>query len=151
MGHNFFFFFSRMWWLIFPLFWMCAMMAGLWSRHARANRALDILQSYVTQGKEPPPEVLAMLQNQNWGPGFCGGGGGSALFRWRQFFFFAALACAFGFMAFWWPWMAGYAHPYSNFGLVMVTAVMAALALASLFSALLRPRNTPSDKNGMPR
>jgi hypothetical protein len=28
---------------------------------------------------------------------------------------------------------------------------MAALALASLFSALLRPRNTPSDKNGMPR
>ena len=47
---------SHYWWLVFPLFWMVTRMTRLWSHHARANRALDIVKSYADQGKEPPPE-----------------------------------------------------------------------------------------------
>jgi len=142
MSHDFFFYFSRFWWLIFPLFWMGMKMTRAWQRHALAQRALEIIQTYASQGKEPPPELLAALQ-PGWGD--CGPVPGSwyasPLRYWHQAFFFAALACAFGFMAFYWPWMAGYPHPYSNFGLVLATAVMTALAAANLFSALLRRRD----------
>jgi hypothetical protein len=74
MDHDFYWLFSHFWWLIFPLFWMVAMMARLWSRHSRANRALDIVKSYADQGKDPPPELLKTLQHDSgsWGYG-CGG------------------------------------------------------------------------------
>ena len=71
--------FSRFWWLIFPLFWMVFALAWGWSRHARANRALDILKSYADQGKDPPPELLKSLQGGSWDGG-CGPGLWLALF-----------------------------------------------------------------------
>ena len=61
MDHDSYWLFSRFWWLIFPLFWMVTALAWGWSRHSRANRALDIIKSYADQGKEPPPELLKNL------------------------------------------------------------------------------------------
>ncbi len=35
-------------------------------RHNYRKAALDVLRSYVAQGKEPPPEVLAVLRNPHF-------------------------------------------------------------------------------------
>ena len=59
MDHDFYWLFSRFWWLIFPLFWMGVMVMAHWSRHNRANRALDIVKSYADQGKDNQPPVVA--------------------------------------------------------------------------------------------
>jgi hypothetical protein len=150
MDHDFYWLFSHFWWLIFPLFWMVIRMTGLWSRHSRANRALDIVKSYADQGKEPPAELLKGLQQES-GP--CGYGWGGR--RWRtpeerlgRAFLFAALACAFGFMAFW-PQENGNWHPHHVFGLVFVTAILAACAISNLLSYVFQPRQLPPyDKDG---
>jgi hypothetical protein len=152
MDHDFYSGFSHYWWLIFPLFWMCTAMARLWSRHTRANRALDIIKSYADQGKEPPPELLKTLQHgqELWG-GYDGCGR-----RWRtpeerlgRAFLFAALACAFGFMAFW-PQGDGNWHPHHVFGLVFVTAILVACAVSNLLSYVFQSRLLPPpyDKDG---
>ena len=62
MDHDFYWGFPHFWWLIFPLFWMIFALAWGWSRHSRANRALDIIKTYADQGKEPPPELLKNLR-----------------------------------------------------------------------------------------
>jgi len=142
--------FFHFWWLIFPLFWMIAMMARLWSRHARANRSLDILQAYVQQGKEPSPEMLAALQGQGYGSRWDGryGGRHSPESYWRRFFFFAALSAAFGLLAFW-PELNAATHMHSHFGFIFLALILGAMALASLLSAMMRPsvNGPPSDKS----
>src|SRR5471032_3508163 len=152
MDHDFYWLFSHFWWLIFPLFWMVAVMARLWSRHSRANRALDIVKSYADQGKEPPAELLKTLQ---YGSDQCVYGWGGR--RWRspeerlgRAFLFAALACAFGFMAFW-PQFSDNSYQHHNFGLVFVTAILAACAISNLLSYMFQPRLPPPDKDGNTR
>jgi hypothetical protein len=146
MDHDGYSLFNHYWWLIFPLFWMAVAMARLWSRHTRANRALDIIKSYADQGKEPPPDLMKAVQP---GQGNCDWDGR----RWRspeerltRAFFFAALACAFGFLAFW-PQLNGDENAHHIFGLVFVAAITAALAISNLLSAMLTQR-PPYDKDG---
>jgi len=49
------------WWLAFPLSWFA--MAGLrnWLDHKARREALDLIQIYVRNGREAPPELLARL------------------------------------------------------------------------------------------
>jgi hypothetical protein len=149
MDHDVYWGFSRFWWLIFPLFWMIFALAMGWSRHMRANRALDIIKSYADQGKEPPPELLKILQQ---GPEVWGGCGR----RWRRSpeerlgraFLFAALACAFGFPAFW-PQLSDSSYHHNPFGLIVLTAIFAAFAVSNLLSVIFQPRDLPPhDKDG---
>ena len=145
MDHDFFFLFARYWWLIFPLFWMSAMVASLWSRHARANRALDLIKSYADQGKDIPPGVLAALQGRDNGRNADIWGDHYYRRRWgyrRGTFFFVALACAFAFLAVL-PRISDAPHPRNNFGFIVVAVIMAAMAVASLLSDLTRPRIDP--------
>src|ERR1700719_5338510 len=44
--------FREYWWLVFVLVWAIARLARLWSRHVQAQRTLDMIKSYVDQGKE---------------------------------------------------------------------------------------------------
>ena len=102
MDHDFYWGFPHFWWLIFPLFWMIFALAWGWSRHSRANRALDIIKTYADQGKEPPPELLKNLQGGT--DGYCGWGGGwrySPQRRLHRAFVFSALAFAFGCLVYW--------------------------------------------------
>jgi hypothetical protein len=141
MDHDFYWGFSRFWWLIFPLFWMIFALAVGWSRHSRANRALDIIKSYADQGKDPPPELLNGLQGDVGGR--CGRDGWrySPERKLHRAILFSALALAFGFLTFWHYDDSGHWHRMS--GLLIPTVVFAALAFSNFLSLLLMPRGLP--------
>ena len=145
---DFYTLFSRFWWLIFPLFWMGAMAMSHWSRHARANRALDILKSYADQGKDPPPELMKSLQigrdddfgwrrRSDWGWRY------SPEWRLHRTFLFTGLAIAFGFLTYTQP------TEHRNFGLLIPTLIFTALAVSHFLSLLFLPRGgwPPDDKD----
>ena len=50
--------FVRFWWLMFPLFGMVMAFWGMASSERRSRRAMDVVKSYVEQGKEPPAEIM---------------------------------------------------------------------------------------------
>ncbi len=148
MDHDSYWMFSHFWWLIFPLFWMIMALAWGWSRHNRANRALDILKTYADQGKEPPPELLKGLQN--------GMDGGCGPYGWRyspqrllqRGILFSALAIAFGFLTFWNNQDDG-GHWHHHDGLLIPMVVFAALAFSNFLSLLFTTRRwPPNDRDG---
>ena len=53
--HDFTDLFSRFWWLLFPLAWAIGELSKSWMRHS-------VLKAYADQGKEPPAELIAILQ-----------------------------------------------------------------------------------------
>jgi hypothetical protein len=64
-GHSEFYqFATSFWWLIFPVGWGFAGLLRVIFRHHRAEQTLALLKSYADQGKEPPPEVLALLRSE---------------------------------------------------------------------------------------
>ena len=147
MDHDFYWLFSRYWWLIFPLFWMCAAMARLWSRHSRANRALDIIKTYADQGKDPPPELVKGLQGGMGGD--CGRDGWrySPERRLHRGILFTALALAFGFLTVWHHDDGGHWHHAGGFLIPMV--IFAALAFSNFLSLLILSRRLPPyDRDG---
>lgn len=152
MEHDFYTLFSRFWWLIFPLFWMAAMVMAGWSRHARANRALDIVKSYADQGKDPPPELLKSLQGGDAG-GWCGGSRGA----WRysperllhRAFLFGALAAAFAFLYF--GRTGDDMHGHHHVGFLIPLVIFTALTFSSLLSLLFQPPRLPPGPNGETR
>ena len=134
MQHDWYEIFRHFWWLIFPLFWMVAAIISHWSRHRRANRVLDLVKSYVDQGKEPPPELLKVLQ----GP-FGGSREEWRAMRYRNrnpwigAFIFLALAAWFASMAF--GDTLGLPWTHHQMGLVLVALIFVALALGKLAGA----------------
>ena len=54
--------FEGYFWLIFPIGVGIIAMLGVWLHHRRALSALEAVRFYATQGKEPPPELLALIQ-----------------------------------------------------------------------------------------
>jgi hypothetical protein len=149
MEHDFYTLFSRFWWLIFPLFWMAAMVMAAWSRHARANRALDIVKSYADQGKDPPPELLKSLQGGDAG-GWCGGGPGTWRYsperRLHRTFLFGALAIAFAFLYF--RPVGDDMHVHHHGGFLIPLVIFVALALSNLLSLLFQPPRFPPGPDG---
>ncbi|HET7084285.1 MAG TPA: hypothetical protein VFI23_05915 [Rhizomicrobium sp.] len=144
MDHDFYWFFPRFWWLIFPLFWMICALAWGWSRHSRANRALDIIKSYADQGKDPPPELVKSLQ--------AGMEGGCGRYGWRhsperrlhRAILFTVLAIAFGAMSFW-HMDDGDRWHHHPFGLFVPMIIFAALAFSNFLSLLFMSRGWPPD------
>ena len=132
MNHDFYWAFSRFWWLIFPLFGMGMGTLNIWLRHSRANRRLDILKSYVDQGKEPPPELMQYLRappepRRDRNPG-------NSVFL---AFLFAGLAAAFAFTGF----LEHEPHVY------FLVILFGALALGMAMKAIMcRGSDGPSDR-----
>lgn len=116
------------WWLIFPVFGMAMGFWGMISSERRNARVLDLIKSYVDQGKEPPAELLKFAtsdeevvanspsgrrQNNSW-----------------SFVVFAALAAGFG---------TGYYFVRDEdyaFAFLIVAVVMAVMAVGALFIVL---------------
>lgn len=62
------YFWSRYWWLIFPI---GAFLFGAWDRwlaYRRSRDALDLIKSFSAQGKEIPPELLREVREDAFEP-----------------------------------------------------------------------------------
>ena len=106
--------FHQYWWLIFPVFGMGMGFYGMVASDRRTRHTLDLIRTYVEQGKEPPPELLKLASDQEW-----------------NLFTFAALAAGFG-VGYWWVRGEDYA-----FAFLIVAVTMAVLALGGLVVLLL--------------
>ena len=67
MDHDIYWLFNRYWWLIFPIFGMVVGLLRMNQSHDHNNRVLEMIKGYADLGKEPPPELLVMLRDQNLG------------------------------------------------------------------------------------
>jgi hypothetical protein len=116
--------FNSYWWLILVLFWMGFAIAKHWLAHRRANHGLEILKSYVDQGKEPPPELLQYLRAPPRRDRSPANGYFLAIL-------FAGLASAFAFIA------QVEQEPHIYF----VVIIMGALSIGSLVQGLMQRQN----------
>jgi hypothetical protein len=122
-------FFHGYWWLMFPVFGMVMAFWGMASSERRNSRVLDVIKSYIDQGKEPPPELLKLVGED------ADYSGGAPQTRQHSgawtFITFAAMAA--GFTTGWW-FVRGedYAFPF-----LIVAVVMGVLAVGALFILLL--------------
>ena len=141
MHSEFFELFSAYWWLIFPLGWGVSMLIRLWMRQRQAEKAMEIIKSYTDQGKEPPPEIIKLLQpaERNYSV---------VVTQQRErdrarglmlaSFIFVALAVAFAVLA------GGHLHDGDaddHLGLVFVTVLMGGFAAAFFIAAMLQNRD----------
>ncbi|MEQ1491135.1 MAG: hypothetical protein ABL932_11355 [Terricaulis sp.] len=89
--------FREFWWLMFPIFGMGMGLWGMVSSERRSRDVMNVIKSYVEQGKEVPPELLRMAQ-ADWQP--PANQATPQQSSWWSFFTFAALAT--GFAVGWW-------------------------------------------------
>lgn len=131
-------------------FLLCLIAAGLafkliqsWLAHRRVDRNLEILKSYADQGKDPPPEIIKILQPDSVS-------GTNHLLRissglWVPVFLFAALTAGFIFMALS-PSITEH-DPSAQSGMIFVSILMGGLALGFLVTALGRRRAENQDRS----
>ena len=56
-------FFSSYWWLLFPLGFFVFGAWDRWLSYQRSKDRLELLRSYTSQGKDPPPELIRALHS----------------------------------------------------------------------------------------
>jgi hypothetical protein len=119
--------FSHYWWLMFPIF---GLVMGIWSMASserRNARVLDLIKSYVDQGKDPPAELLK-LAAQDGGGSYHTPEGRRQSNGW-SFVVFAGIAAGFG--AGWW-FVRAESFAFAFLIVAVTMGVMAAGALVML-------------------
>jgi hypothetical protein len=86
-------FFRDFWWLMFPIFGMGMAVMGMFQDDRRSQKTMDLIKSYIDQGKEPPPELLKLATQDADSASWRDSGQPS---RGWSFVVFAALAAGFG-------------------------------------------------------
>lgn len=127
--------FTGYWWLMFPVFGMFIALIGMFQAESRSRQVMNLIKSYVDQGKEPPPELLKMAQERSDYDMDVGLPTPRSSGLW-SFFVFLALAAGFG-VGYWWI----RAEEWS-FAFLIVAVTMGVLAIGSLIIALVQ-RNRP--------
>lgn len=130
--------FRSYWWLLFPLGFMLIGAFNSFLTYRRQQETLKLIKTYADKGQEPPPALLKVLEqpidDDKWsGGGRSPAGEGS----WFTAILFGVMALGFGYGASTDMYGAGPA-------LVIVTFVLAGIALACLFQAIRagrRPRD----------
>lgn len=117
--------FRDFWWLMFPVFGLVMAAWGMASSERRGRRVLDLIKSYVDQGKEPPAELMKLAAED------VDYSGRSTQTRQNAnawtFITFAAMAAGFT-AGWWWVRAESYAFPF-----LIVAVVMGVLAVGALF------------------
>lgn len=127
--------FRQFWWLLFPLGWFVVSGVQQLMRYRRQRDTIDLLKVYAANGREPPPELIATLNNprsdeeDDWD----GSSSSGATSGWFYVVLFGFLGAGFGYAAFTDLYGAGEAF-------TLVALVFAALAAAYLVSSLLSRR-----------
>ena len=144
MHNDFYNLFVGFWWLLFPLGFGIAGVVRVWLRHSQAKARLALLKSYIDQGKEPPPELLRILQepvqrreeqdrkSHDWSQHYAHVG-----------FIFTALAVAFAVMC---AMKFHEGNKDTNTGLVFVAVLLAGFAVSFFATGWIAARN----KNRLP-
>ncbi|MBL8772174.1 MAG: hypothetical protein JNK30_12395 [Phenylobacterium sp.] len=57
-------FFYSFWWLIFPIGFFIFGAWDRWLAYKRSQARLDLIRSYASQGRDPPPELLRALHDE---------------------------------------------------------------------------------------
>lgn len=125
--------FRGYWWLMFPIFGMLIALIGMFQAESRSQKVMNLIKSYVDQGKEPPPELLKMAQersNYEMDVGVPARRNDSA---WT-FVVFLALSAGFG-VGYWWVRAEEWA-----FAFLVVSVTMGVLAVGALVITLTRRR-----------
>lgn len=120
--------FRDFWWLMFPIFGMSMGLFGMRSSERRSREVMNLIKSYVDQGKEVPPELLRMAETDWEAPS-------------RQprhtpnsnlwsFFTFAAITA--GFSVAWWYvrgeiWSISFLTVAVTFGVLAIGALIIAI------------------------
>lgn len=59
---DFYYLFHGFFWLIFPIGVGAIAILGAYLHHKRFQRALEVIQACAAQGREAPPQVMAIIQ-----------------------------------------------------------------------------------------
>lgn len=59
--------FRSYWWLLFPLGFFVFGAWDRWLAYKRSQAQLDLLRAYTTQGKDPPPELIKAVREDDFG------------------------------------------------------------------------------------
>ncbi|WP_369060134.1 hypothetical protein ABOZ73_01490 [Caulobacter sp. 73W] len=127
--------FRSYWWLLFPLFGFACAGWDSWLKFRRQQATIDLLKTYAAKGAEPPAQLLEALERPPSESGANGVGGKGREGHLYSVVMFGVMALGFT-----------YAAVTDLFGVgsafVIVSVVMAALALASLVILIVtRPRD----------
>ncbi len=118
--------FVSFWWLIFPVFGMVMGLIGMFQSDRRATRTMDLIKSYVDQGKDPPPELLQLASAEMSSGASSGMGRTPTENRLWTFVTFAALGAGFG-VGYWFMRAESW-----SFAFAIVAIVMGIMALGAL-------------------
>jgi uncharacterized membrane protein len=55
--------FYSYWWLVFPIGFFVLGLIDRWMSYQRSRDRLELLKTYTAQGKDPPPELIKALQD----------------------------------------------------------------------------------------
>ena len=121
--------FRDFWWLIFPIFGLVMAIWGMASSESRNRRVMDLIKTYVDQGKEPPPELLRLAADD----AAHGGRAPTAHPHNNAWSFVVFAALAAGFTTGWW-FVRG--EDYA-FAFLIIAVTMGVLAVGSLLILLL--------------
>ncbi|MGD9967720.1 MAG: hypothetical protein AB7T59_14455 [Hyphomonadaceae bacterium] len=127
-------FFRDFWWLMFPVFGMCIAVIGMFQAENRSRQVMDLIKSYVEQGKEVPPELLKMAQERSDYQMDVGVPAKRNDSAWT-FVVFLALSAGFG-VGYWWARDEEWA-----FAFLIVAVTMGVLAVGALVIALVQRRS----------
>src|SRR5690606_7457463 len=95
--------FHAYWWLLFPLGWFVYAGFASWLNYRRQKDAIEVIKSYAASGKEPPADLLKVLNRSiDADAEFWGATDEARAHRrphnyWSLFGLFAVLAAGFGF------------------------------------------------------
>ena len=115
---------GHVWWVVIPLAALALAAFAIWLRHRREIARLELLRTYVAQGKEPPAEIAQMLRN-----------GGLSYRRdrdWRRAILLGSLAAAFAAIAL----LSSGVRPHHGF--IIGAVILGALAVGSALAGWLQ-------------
>ena len=131
--------FSRFWWLLFPFAWAIGELAKSWMQHSRVKEAISVLKVYAEQSREPPAELIAILQRPEQQETHRRRRYGH--YGWVPVFLFGALAAGFVMLS-WTPFQEVQGRSPL---LIFVAIVMAGLSVGNLVAMLARGKQDRND------
>ncbi|MGC3981793.1 MAG: hypothetical protein QM808_11065 [Steroidobacteraceae bacterium] len=114
------------------LTWFLLGLVWIWLRYKRHSNTIELIKTYVAQGKEPPSELLSGLTN---GRDTVQG----TLRAWKRVATFGSLAL--GFAAVYLAMTATIMSPARAHPFLVTAIIMAALTLGSLINAWLQQKH----------